>query len=109
MAASEVEEYRKLSKKEIELESAKLKHWRIVRGKLHREIEFASFDDAVSFIMRASLEVTKLDHHPEWFNVYNYVAIDLVTHDVGGLSNYDFRLARSLDSIASRYKTKRKK
>ena len=109
MATSEVAEYRKLSKKEIEQESAKLKHWRIVKGKLHREIEFASFDDAVSFIMRASLEVTKLDHHPEWFNVYNHVAIDLVTHDVGGLSNYDFRLANSLDSIISRYKTKRKK
>ena len=109
MATSEVAEYRKLSKKEIEQESAKLKHWMIVKGKLHREIEFAGFDDAVSFIMRASLEVTKMDHHPEWYNVYNRVVIDLVTHDVGGLSNYDFRLARSLDSIISRYKTRRKK
>ena len=99
-------EYRKLSKSEIKEESAKLKQWRIVKGKLHREIDFMSFDDAMSFFMRASLEITKMDHHPEWFNVYNHVSIDLVTHDVGGLSNYDFKLARSLDRIISRYKTK---
>ena len=63
----------------------------------------------MSFMTRASFEVAKMDHHPEWFNVYNKVVIDLITHDVDGLSNYDFNLANSLDQIISTFKTKRKK
>ena len=102
------EEYHKLSSREIKNESSKLKNWKIVKGKLHREIEFSSFEDAVSFMIRASFEVAKMDHHPEWFNVYNRVVIDLVTHDVGGLSNYDFTLATTLDRIISTFRTKRK-
>ena len=48
---------------------------------------------------RVALEVEKLNHHPEWFNVYNKVKIELVTHDVEGISNYDFELARIIDNI----------
>ena len=103
------EDYLKLSKKEIKQEFSKLKHWKIVKGKLHREIEFSSFEDAISFMARASFEVAKMDHHPEWSNVYNKVVIDLITHDVDGLSNYDFSLAKSLDQIIATFKTKRKK
>ncbi|HZW56158.1 MAG TPA: 4a-hydroxytetrahydrobiopterin dehydratase [Nitrososphaerales archaeon] len=101
------EEYRKLSRNEINAELPKVKGWSIERGKLHREIKFASFEDAMSFMVRASLEVAKLDHHPEWFNVYNTVKIDLVTHDVDGISNYDFKLALILNRILSNYKVKR--
>lgn len=97
-------EYRKLSKAEISRESKNLRGWSIVKGKLHREVDFASFEDAISFMSRAALDITKMDHHPEWSNVYNHVAIDLVTHDVGGLSNYDFRLARILNNILATYK-----
>ena len=50
---------------------------------------------------RSSLEIVKLDHHPEWFNVYNTVIVDLVTHDVSGISNYDFILAKKLEKVAS--------
>jgi 4a-hydroxytetrahydrobiopterin dehydratase len=97
-------EYRKYSNAEISRERNRLdKDWTIVKGKLHKEIQFESFQDAISFMMRASLEVVKIDHHPEWFNVYDRVVIDLVTHDVRGLSNYDFRLATTLDSILSNY------
>ena len=101
---SEDGEYRKLTKKEIAQEFRNLKGWQIVKGKLHREIKFRSFEEAISFMMRASLEIVKLDHHPEWLNVYNRVTIDLVTHDVGGLSNYDFLLASSLNRVLSRFR-----
>jgi 4a-hydroxytetrahydrobiopterin dehydratase len=91
--------YRKLTKDEIKKEISKVKRWKVVRGKLHREFVFDNFEQAFSFMTHAALEVEKLDHHPEWFNVYNKVSIDLVTHDVGGISNYDFKLAGILDSI----------
>jgi 4a-hydroxytetrahydrobiopterin dehydratase len=93
-------EYRKLSKDEVRKELSKVKRWKVVSGKLHRDFVFDNFEEAFSFMTRAALEVEKLDHHPEWFNVYNKVSIDLVTHDVGGLSNYDFKLAAILDRIS---------
>lgn len=100
------DEYRKLSPAEIRERMKDLKIWKIVGGKLHRELKFRSFEDAIGFIERASFEISKLDHHPEWFNVYNQVRIDLVTHDVGGISDYDFILAKALDKIASTFKAK---
>jgi len=102
-------EYRKLSPGEIKSESAKLSGWSLKGGKLHREIEFANFEDAISFMSRAALEITKLDHHPEWSNVYNHVTVDLTTHDVGGISNYDFKLAKTLNGILGNYKLKKSK
>ena len=96
------DEYRKLSTKEIESELSKIKGWKIVKGKIQRNFEFKNFEEAFSFMTRVALEVEKLDHHPEWFNVYNRVRIDLVTHDVGGLSNYDFRLAKIINVISSK-------
>ena len=99
------DEYRKLGRNEIGEELKHAKGWSIEKGKLHREIKFSNFEDAISFMVRASLEVVKLDHHPEWFNVYNTLRIDLVTHDVGGISNYDFKLASILNGILASYKT----
>jgi 4a-hydroxytetrahydrobiopterin dehydratase len=98
------EEYLKLSEKEIVRNLSSLKKWKLLNGKLHREYTFKSFEDAMSFMVRSSLEVAKLDHHPEWFNVYNKVVIDLVTHDVSGISNYDFILAEKLEGVASTFK-----
>ena len=95
------EEYCKLSDDEIKLESKKLKSWEISNGKLHRSLEFEDFNEAFGFMTRVALEVEKMNHHPEWSNVYNRVSIDLVTHDVGGLSNYDFKLARIINRISS--------
>jgi 4a-hydroxytetrahydrobiopterin dehydratase len=96
------EEYRKLSKEEINREIRKTKNWKIVNGKIRREFEFKNFNEAFGFMTRVALAVEKLDHHPEWFNVYNKVRIDLVTHDVDGLSNYDFRLANIINRIAGK-------
>ena len=98
------EDYKKLSKSEVSRNLLGLKKWEVARGKLHREYRFKSFEDAIAFLLRSSLEIAKLDHHPEWFNVYNVVKIDLVTHDVDGISNYDFILARKLEKIASLFK-----
>ncbi len=96
------EEYRKLSEKEITDEMAKLKGWKIVDGKLSRTFEFADFNEAFGFMTRVAMEVEKLNHHPEWFNVYNRVKIELVTHDVGGLSNFDFKLAHIINRIGGK-------
>jgi len=96
------EEYRKLSESEIKSEMTKLKGWKIVDGKLNRTFEFADFNEAFGFMTRVAMEVEKLNHHPEWFNVYNSVRIELVTHDVGGLSNFDFKLASIINRIAAK-------
>lgn len=95
------EEYQKLSRSNVTRLLRRLKGWELSNGKLHREYRFKTFEDAVAFMVRSSLEVVKLDHHPEWFNVYDRVVVDLVTHDVAGISNYDFILARKLETIAS--------
>ena len=100
------EDYQKLTRKEVSGSLKKLKRWRLLHGKLHREYNFGTFEDAISFIVRSSLEVAKLNHHPEWFNVYNKVVVDLVTHDVGGISNYDFILSRKLEKISSSFGAK---
>jgi len=100
------EEYRKLSRAEVTKNLQSFKRWKLLNGKLHREYVFKTFEDAISFMVRSSLEVTKLDHHPEWFNVYNKVVVDLVTHDVSGISNYDFILAKKLETLASKFKAR---
>ena len=97
---SSEEDYVKLGKKEVNKQLHKLKGWKLSKGKLHRDLEFRNFEDAFSFMTRVALEVEKLNHHPEWFNVYNKVSIDLVTHDVDGISNYDFKLAKIVNRLA---------
>jgi 4a-hydroxytetrahydrobiopterin dehydratase len=99
-------EWRKYSPSEVRDSLAKLKNWKLLKGKLHRDLEFQSFEDAVAFLVRASLEISKMDHHPEWFNVYNQVRIDLTTHELDGISGYDFMLARKLDEVAKTFRAK---
>lgn len=79
---------------------APLPKWSLVDGKLHRELAFPSFIDAFSFMTRVALFAESRDHHPEWFNVYGKVHIDLSTHDCGGVSELDFELARFIESVA---------
>ena len=74
--------------------------WRLEAGKLHREFKFADFNAAFGFMARAALVAEKMDHHPEWFNVYNRVTVDLTTHDASGISELDFRLAESMNRLA---------
>ena len=94
------EDYRKLSQSEIDTQLSELVGWHIETGKLHKTIEFATFVQAFGFMTQVAIEAEKMNHHPEWHNIYNKVTIDLVTHDIGGISNYDFKLARAIDVIA---------
>ena len=75
-------------------------HWREVGGKLHREFRFKSFVEAFGFMTQSALIAERADHHPEWFNVYNRVVVELVTHDAHGISQRDIDLARAMESIA---------
>ena len=90
----------KLSSEEIKREQAKLKGWEVVDGKLHKEFEFADFNEAFGFMTRAAMEIEKMNHHPEWFNVYNKLSVDLMTHDSGGITKNDIQLAKILNSLS---------
>ncbi len=79
-----------------------LPHWSILEGKLHREYKFRDFTHAFGFIAAAATVIEKMDHHPEWFNVYGTVRIDLWTHSSGGITPMDIRLASALESLAER-------
>lgn len=76
-----------------------LPDWKLVNGKLHAEITFNSFAEAIGFVTSAAIYADKIDHHPEWFNVYNRVVIDLVTHSLGGISNKDLQLAKEMSRL----------
>ena len=89
----------KLSETEITEELKKLEGWAIKDNKLHKEFQFDSFNQAFGFMTRAAMEIEKMNHHPEWFNVYNRITVDLTTHDAGGITNNDINLARILNSL----------
>jgi 4a-hydroxytetrahydrobiopterin dehydratase len=74
--------------------------WEIVDGKLHREFRFRDFVEAFGFMSRCALVAEKMDHHPEWSNVWNRVTVDLVTHDAGGITDLDTQLASTMNELA---------
>jgi 4a-hydroxytetrahydrobiopterin dehydratase len=81
---------------------AKLKGWVEVPGRdaISKQFSFKDFNEAFGFMARAALIAEKLDHHPEWFNVYNRVEVTLATHDAGGLTERDIKLAQEMDRLA---------
>jgi 4a-hydroxytetrahydrobiopterin dehydratase len=81
---------------------ASLPGWSLVEGRdaIFRRFIFADFNAAFGFMTRAALVAEKLDHHPEWFNVYKTVEVTISTHDAGGLTMLDIKLARAMDRIA---------
>ena len=83
-------------------ELAGLKGWREVTGRdaIHKEYKLKYYNAAYGFMTRVALTAERMDHHPEWFNVYNRVEITLSTHDAGGVSERDIKLAAFIDSIA---------
>ena len=91
---------RRLEDHEIQTRLEELAGWEVRGGKLHREFEFADFVGAFRFISGVALVAERMDHHPEWSNVYNRVVIDLTTHDAGGLTDLDFELAAAANSLA---------
>jgi len=90
----------KLSKTDIDKELKSLPGWSVVNEKLHKEFQFDSFNQAFGFMTRAAMEIEKMNHHPEWFNVYNKITIELTTHDAGGITKNDINLAKILNSLA---------
>lgn len=84
---------------EISQLSQQLPNWEMREGKLHRDFRFTDFVEAFSFMTRVALLAEKLEHHPEWTNVYNQVGIDLTTHDAGGVSQLDVELAQQIDAL----------
>jgi 4a-hydroxytetrahydrobiopterin dehydratase len=75
--------------------------WEVRDGKLHRDLQFDDFVAAFAFMAGAALHAQSLDHHPDWTNVYNRVAISLHTHDRGGITGLDLELARRMSALAA--------
>jgi 4a-hydroxytetrahydrobiopterin dehydratase len=90
----------RLSQTDIDGELKNLPGWSVVNEKLHKEFQFDSFNQAFGFMTRAAMEIEKMNHHPEWFNVYNKITIELTTHDAGGITKNDVNLAKILNSLA---------
>jgi 4a-hydroxytetrahydrobiopterin dehydratase len=87
---------------EIQAVLAELGSWTVENGKLHREYKFRDFVQAFGFLAQAALLVERANHHPEWFNVYNKVVVDLTTHEAAGITQKDLDLARDMEKIAQR-------
>jgi 4a-hydroxytetrahydrobiopterin dehydratase len=93
-----------LSEKEItEFLSLRLTNWRLDRGLIRREFKFKNFVEAFSFMTAVALEAEKMDHHPDWSNVYNNVVINLMTHSASGVTNLDLKLAQAIDGLFEKY------
>ncbi len=88
-----------LTPEQIDDLKVQLPQWSLQDGKLHRELRFADFNEAFGFMSRVALIAETMGHHPEWFNVWNRVVIDLTTHDAGGLSTLDLTLAHRIESL----------
>jgi 4a-hydroxytetrahydrobiopterin dehydratase len=89
----------KLSQEQIKNELKNMPGWTVVEGKLHKEFQFDDFNQAFGFMTRAAMHIEKMNHHPEWFNVYNKLIVDLTTHDAGGITENDIKLAKTLNSL----------
>jgi 4a-hydroxytetrahydrobiopterin dehydratase len=92
---------RKLTDDEITKLLSRMHGWRAVNGKLHKTYECKDFNAAFGNITRVALIAEAMNHHPEWANVWNRVAFDLVTHSVKGISDLDFVLAEKIEEIFS--------
>jgi 4a-hydroxytetrahydrobiopterin dehydratase len=92
----------KLSTSEIEASLIKLNGWQMVpdREAISKSFKFADFKEAFGFMGRVAQKAEKMDHHPEWFNVYNRVGVTLATHSAGGITALDITLAAFMDETA---------
>jgi 4a-hydroxytetrahydrobiopterin dehydratase len=92
----------KLSSTEVESALTDLPGWKLADGKLHREYRFDDFTLAFGFMAASATAIERMNHHPEWSNVYGTVVVDLTTHDAGGITNNDLNLAATLERLAQR-------
>ncbi len=89
--------YKKLSGNELVEIVRNMKGWELKDEKLQKSFKFTNFVEAFGFMTRIALEAERMNHHPEWSNVYNNVTIKLSTHDAGGITDYDIKLAEIID------------
>lgn len=89
-----------LSKRQLDEALTGLSQWQLRDGKLFRSFQFADFVEAFGFMSRVALLAEARNHHPEWSNVYNRVDIELVSHDLGGITERDTGLAEAIDRVA---------
>jgi 4a-hydroxytetrahydrobiopterin dehydratase len=90
---------KKLTETEVKERLSEVQGWTLQGGKLHRAFECKDFVAAFGNMTRVALVAEAMNHHPEWFNVWNRVVIDLNTHSVGGISELDFKLAGKINEI----------
>ena len=93
--------YTQPSAEELSQALAELPGWSCEDGKLRRGYRFPSFGSAIAFMVRVAFEAERLDHHPNWSNVYDRVQVELWTHDVGGITDRDLMLARAMEQHAA--------
>ncbi|SHJ15022.1 4a-hydroxytetrahydrobiopterin dehydratase [Algibacter luteus] len=89
----------KLTEQEIEAKLLRFPDWEYYDNAIHAEFEFENFKDCFSAMSRIAFECEALNHHPNWSNVYNVLSISLSTHDDGGVTNKDFKLAEAIEFI----------
>jgi 4a-hydroxytetrahydrobiopterin dehydratase len=92
----------------LKSELAKISGWNYVEAALEREFVFADFKEAVLMILRISFEAEAMNHHPEWTNVYNKLKIRLKSHDVDGITERDFKLAKKINECVDNHSLNQK-
>ena len=90
-----------LSENEIHEKLKQFEGWEYYENAIHTSLEFQNFKDAFSIMTRIAFEAEAMEHHPDWSNVYNTLHITLSTHDAGGVTDKDFKLAEIVDSLVS--------
>lgn len=95
----------KLSQEARAAALARLPQWQVVEGRdaISRQFKFADFNAAFAFMTRVALVAEKMNHHPEWTNVWNTVDITLTSHDAGGLTERDVKLAEAIEQLAAKH------
>jgi len=91
----------RLNDDEVRRRLERLPGWTLRDGKLHREFTFPDFIRAFAFMTGTALRAEAMGHHPEWFNVYNRVVVDLLTHDAQGITQLAFELAEHMHALAA--------
>lgn len=90
---------KKLNKEEIEKHLKELEGWEYNEDAIHTSFKFEDFKEAFSVMTRIAFEAEAMQHHPDWCNVYNELQISLSTHDAGGVTEKDIKMAKSIESI----------
>ena len=92
---------KKLTEQEINDKLENLEGWDYTENALHTSFEFENFKEAFTLMTRIAFEAEAQQHHPDWSNVYNQLEIKLTTHDAGGVTEKDFKMANAIEAIVN--------